>query len=65
MKNYISQRKRCFSPLDDEMIDHLLTLGVLRPRPVDHATSVPTEKVQYSMNLECVGWISPTLWHQA
>ena len=23
--------------------------------PVDHATSVPTEKVQCSMNLECVG----------
>ena len=22
--------------------------------PVDYATSVPTEKVQYSMNLECV-----------
>ena len=31
-KNAISQRKRCFSPLDVEMIDLLLTLEVLCPR---------------------------------
>ena len=35
----------CFSPLDIEMIDHLLTREVLCPRaPVDYATTVPTEK---------------------
>ena len=55
MKNLISQRERCFSPLDVEMIDQLLTLEVLCPRAqwID-ATSVPTEKVHYSMNLESV-----------
>ena len=26
--------------------------------PVDHATSVPTEKVQYSMNSERVCWVN-------
>ena len=29
MKNLISERERCFSPLDVEMIDQLLTLEVL------------------------------------
>ena len=29
--------------------------SVVSTCPVDCATSVPTEKVQYSMNLECVG----------
>ena len=52
MKNSISQRERCFSPLDVEMIDQLSTLEVLCP--VNYATSVPTEKVQHSMNLESV-----------
>ena len=32
MKNSISQRERCFSPLGVEMIDQLSTLEVLRPR---------------------------------
>ena len=32
MKNSISQRERCFSPLDVKMIDHLSTLEVLCPR---------------------------------
>ena len=32
MKNLISQRERCFSPLDVEMIDQLPTLEVLCPR---------------------------------
>ena len=32
MKNSISQRDRCFSPLDVEMIDQLSTLEVLCPR---------------------------------
>ena len=32
MKNLISQRERCFAPLDVEMIDQLLTLEVLCPR---------------------------------
>ena len=32
MKNSISQRERCFSPLDVEMIDQLSTLEVLYPR---------------------------------
>ena len=32
MKNSISQREKCFSPLDVEMIDQLLTLEVLCPR---------------------------------
>ena len=32
MKNLISQRERCFSPLDVVMIDQLLTLEVLCPR---------------------------------
>ena len=32
MKNSISQRERCFSPLDVEMIDQVLTLEVLCPR---------------------------------
>ena len=55
MKILISQRERCFSPLDVEMIDQLLTLGsVVSTCPVDYATSVPTEKVHYSMNLESV-----------
>ena len=56
MKNSISQRERCFSPLDVEMIDQMSTLEVLCPRVqwIDYATSVPTEKVQYSMNLESV-----------
>ena len=31
-ENLISQRERCFSPLDVEMIDQLLTLKVLCPR---------------------------------
>ena len=29
--------------------------SVVSTCPVDYAMSVPTEKVQYSMNLECVG----------
>ena len=32
MKNSISQRERCFSPFDVEMIDQLSTLEVLCPR---------------------------------
>ena len=38
------------------MIDQMSTLEVLCPRVqwIDYATSVPTEKVQYSMNLESV-----------
>ena len=38
------------------MIDQLSTLEVLCPRVqwIDYATSVPTEKVQYSMYLESV-----------
>ena len=32
VKNSISQRERCFSPLDVEMIDQLSTLEVLCPR---------------------------------
>ena len=32
MKNSISKRERCFSPLDVEMTDHWLTLEVLCPR---------------------------------
>ena len=37
------------------MIDQLLTLEALCPRaPMYYATSVPTEKVHYSMNLESV-----------
>ena len=38
------------------MIDQLLTLEVLSPRAewIDYATSVPTAKVHYSMNLESV-----------
>ena len=39
--------------------------GVVSMCPVGYATSVPSEKVQYSMNLKCVGWISETLRHQA
>ena len=39
MKILISQRERCFSPLDVEMIHQLLTLEVLCPRaPVDIAS---------------------------
>ena len=50
-----SQRERFLSALDVEMIDHWLTLEVLCPRaPVDYATSVPKEKVHYSMNLKGV-----------
>ena len=56
MKISISQTERCFSPLDVEMIDQLSTLegSVVSTCPVDFATSVPTEKVQYSLNLEGV-----------
>ena len=55
VENLISQKERCFSPLDVEMIDQLLTLEVFCTTfPVDYATSVPTEKVHYSMNLETV-----------
>ena len=55
MKKSISQRERCFSPLDVEKIDQFVDSGSLVSTcPVDYATSVPTEKVQYSMNLESV-----------
>ena len=36
--------------------------GVVSTCPVDYATSVPTEKVNCSMNLERVGRIIATLW---
>ena len=45
-----------FSPLDVEMVGQSLAPGgVVSTCPVEYATSVPTEKVQYSMNFECVG----------
>ena len=53
IKHLISQRERCFSPLDVEMIYQFLTQEV-STCPVDYATSVPTEKVHYSTNLESV-----------
>ena len=49
-----TQRESYFLPLDVKTIDQLLTLAVLSTCPVDYATSVPTEKVQYSMILESV-----------
>ena len=54
-RNLTSPQERCFLRLDVETIDQLLTLEVLCPRRrVDYATSVPTEKVNYRMNLESV-----------
>ena len=48
-------KERCCLPLDVEMIVHLLTPeSVVSTCPVDYATSVPTEKVHYSKNLERV-----------
>ena len=55
MNNLISQRERCFSPFgcrdDGPIVD---SGSVVSTCPVDHATSVPTEKVNKSMNLESV-----------
>ena len=55
MKNSMSQRERCFSPFgcrdDRPIVD---SGSVVSTCPVDYVTSVPTEKVQYSMNLESV-----------
>ena len=47
---------RCFSPLDVEMIDQLLTLEVLCPRAqwIMRRQFRQREKVHYSMNLESV-----------
>ena len=46
-------QERCFLRLDDErpIVD---SGSVVSTCPVDHATSVPTEKIKYSMNLESV-----------
>ena len=52
-RNLISPLEKCFLRLDVEMIDQLLTLEVLCPH-AQWTTSVPTEKVNYSMNLESV-----------
>ena len=49
MKNSISQRERCF--YDRPIVD---SGSVVSTCPVDCATSVPAEKLQYSMNLESV-----------
>ena len=54
MKNLISQRERCFSPLDVVMIDQLLTLQVLCPRAQWVMRRQFRQKVHYSMNLESV-----------
>ena len=48
---------------DDRPIVH--SGSVVSTCPVDYATSVPTEKVKYSTNSECVGRISATLRRQA
>ena len=55
MKNSISRRERCFSPLGVEMIDHLSTLEVLCPR-VQWITRRQFRQRKYntSMNLESV-----------
>ena len=55
MKNSISQRERCFSPLDVEMIDKLSTLQVLCPRVQwTLRRRFRQKKVHYSMNMESV-----------
>ena len=55
MKNSISQRERCFCAVgcrdDRPIVD---SGSVVSTCPVDYATSVPTEKVHYSMILESV-----------
>ena len=55
MKKLISQRERCFFAVgcrdDRPIVDYG---SVVSTCPVDYATSVPTEKVRYSMNLESV-----------
>ena len=41
MRNLIIPPERCFSPLDDEMIDQLLTVDVLCPRRYGIKRHVP------------------------
>ena len=55
VKILISQRERCLSPLDVEMDRPIDDSGsVVSTCPVEYATSVPTEKFHFSMNLESV-----------
>ena len=55
MRNLISPQEMCSLPFDVKTSDQTIDSGsVVSKCPVDHATSVPTEKVHYRMNLECV-----------
>ena len=54
MRNLTSQRESCFSPLDVEKIDQLLTLEVVCPRAQWIMRRQFRKRVHHSMNLESV-----------